>query len=430
MCPKQGIISEQDKRKNEEKQKQRMMIRQLRLQAARRRQDALRQREEAAKHKVAAAAEAEKLSEKQIPVQQPRMKPKSFILVCDALQNKKSGTRRIPQISHDLFVRELQALRTRQAIVQQTTRQSRRDKSRNLVDSESISITKQQWETVSGLHKAMGAPIRTFEDKEKFEKETFVAPFSVHDVKSVCTVGQLIPDVVLYTFAKYFGSNSSKENPLYVENPSFINSVVDLKNLKVNYTGDVHTHTLPITYPCFLRIIFTLNATGLALFMQQRIKKSIPTWGERLQKGIRVLLPVSLPENEHWILVVLSKITRKVYIKILDSMHSTYEEHHTGLVEAVVRVCHLMTGLGGLDIIWIATPVPLEQKLLYNFCAFHVLTRVWMESTRQVGKKITHEHVSMMRRYVQYMILTKNKDIGCDAEGKQEDSDENEFCLE
>ena len=45
-------------------------------------------------------------------------------------------------------------------------------------------------------------------------------------------------------------------------------------------------------------------------------------------------------------------------------------------------------------------------------------------------EKIKHDHVDTIRKYVQYMMLTKSLDYTCDVEGKQEDSGEEEFCLE
>ena len=51
--------------------------------------------------------------------------------------------------------------------------------------------------------------------------------------------------------------------------------------------------------------------------------------------------------------------------------------------------------------------VPVEQRGAFNFCGFHVLARVWMAATNQSGKWLTHGHVDTMRRYIQYMTLSK-----------------------
>ena len=69
-----------------------------------------------------------------------------------------------------------------------------------------------------------------------------------------------------------------------------------------------------------------------------------------------------------------------------------------------------MGGAGELIFHWYPCPTPLEQKLAFNFCAFHVLARIWMESVGQVGKKIQHDDVDTIRKYVQYMMLIKSLD--------------------
>lgn len=177
---------------------------------------------------------------------------------------------------------------------------------------------------------------------------------------------------------------------------------------------------------------------GLALYKKQKIKQKkdndtdddTPTWGTRITKGERILLPVSLPKDEHWVLVVLylDRIVNQVCIKVLDSMHRRFEYKHDRLIEAVTRLLYLMGGLGELFVTKVFQPIPLEQKLGFNFCGFHVLLRVWMEATKQVTKKIQHTHVESVRRYVQYMLLSKS--IVCEEEKPEEHSEEDEFVLE
>ena len=82
----------------------------------------------------------------------------------------------------------------------------------------------------------------------KLQKEMFGKTFTVYDVKSVCTVGQLIPDTVVYRFGQHFSRKSDKKKPVFVENPSFIASILDLGTLQVNEAGNASPHPLPITY--------------------------------------------------------------------------------------------------------------------------------------------------------------------------------------
>ena len=206
---------------------------------------------------------------------------------------------------------------------------------------------------------------------------------------------------MVYTLGKHFASTS--EIPLFVEDPSFIGSVVDLETLEVNHDG-------------------------IGLLRMQ--KKSQLTWGDRLEQGVRVLLPVCYPKDEHWLLVVLSRLGKRVYIKVWDSMHKYFAEFHESIVKVMVKAMQLMGGVGeSISFKPLDQTTPLEQRHSHNFCGFHVLMRIWMESTGQKEKKIKHYTVDLIRRYVQYMILSKEVGVGSEFVGEQEESGEEEFRL-
>ena len=169
-----------------------------------------------------------------------------------------------------------------------------------------------------------------------------------------------------------------------------------------------------------------VNHDGLGLL--QLYKKSHLTWGARLEKGERVLLPVCYPKDEHWLLVVLSQYRKRVYIKVWDSMHKSYEEFHDTIVQVLVKAMQLMGDVGeSISFRSLEATIPLEQRNGLHLCAFHVLTRIWMEATGQKGKKIKWSTVEDIRTYVQYMILSKK--VGNAVVGEQEDSGEEEFRL-
>ena len=139
--------------------------------------------------------------------------------------------------------------------------------------------------------------------------------------------------------------------------------------------------------------------------MQDQDNGSNPTWGERLAQGARVLLPICF--LDHWILVVLSPYPQRVNMRIFDSMHSTFEAYHTPFVHVLARVCQVMGRFDdSVTITHVQSTTPLEQRLSCNFCAFHVLMRVWMYASRQVDTKITYRDIETMRKYVQYMLLS------------------------
>ena len=73
--------------------------------------------------------------------------------------------------------------------------------------------------------------------------------------------------------------------------------------------------------------------------------------------------------------------------------------------------------------------VPIEQRGAFNFCGFHVLARVWMAATNQSAKWLQHAHVDTIRKYIQYMTLSKEimkHPIFCDG---HIESEEEEFQL-
>ena len=141
--------------------------------------------------------------------------------------------------------------------------------------------------------------------------------------------------------------------------------------------------------------------------MQDQDNGSNPTWGKRLAQGARVLLPICF--FDHWILVVLSPSRQRVNMRIFDSMHSEYEVYHKSFVHVVARVCQVMGRFDdSFTITHVQSTTPLEQRLSLNFCAFHVLIRVWMYASRQVDTKITYGDIETIRKYVQYMLLSRS----------------------
>ena len=154
---------------------------------------------------------------------------------------------------------------------------------------------------------------------------------------------------------------------------------------------------------------FDLNYDCLVDLLKNSRANSDPTWGDRLCKGETRLLPVSVPLNEHWMLVYLRKVGTKVYIRVLDSMHSTFHRLHVPLTDCLTRLCYLMGGLDDLDVISItgSEVIPLEQWHILNFCGYHVIARVWMFSTGQVKKQLRHCDVDVIQKFIQFMVLSK-----------------------
>ena len=111
-------------------------------------------------------------------------------------------------------------------------------------------------------------------------------------------------------------------------------------------------------------------------------------------------------------------------------MHESYADFHGAIVKVLVEAMQLMGGVGeSISFRSLEATIPLAQRHGHHFCAFHVLTRIWMESTGQKEKKIKWGTVDEIRRYVQYMILCKKVGVGSEVVGEQEDSGEEEFRL-
>lgn len=107
-------------------------------------------------------------------------------------------------------------------------------------------------------------------------------------------------------------------------------------------------------------------------------------------------------------LVVISKLRDRVYIKVWDSLHTQFAVYHRNMVQALVKAMQLMGGLPPKTRFKLLDQqIPLQQRNDSNMCGFHVLTRIWMESTGQVGRKIAWGTVDAVRKYVQFMILSK-----------------------
>ena len=134
--------------------------------------------------------------------------------------------------------------------------------------------------------------------------------------------------------------------------------------------------------------------------------------------------------NEHWLLVVLFKKKNCVCIKVVDSLHwENFEQTHTLLTAQLTRVTQLMGFTDAIVNVTAEQVVPIEQRRAFNFCGFHVLARVWMAANNQSAKWLEHSHVDTMRRYIQYMTLSKKIErhsiFGCD----HIESEEEEFQL-
>ena len=125
--------------------------------------------------------------------------------------------------------------------------------------------------------------------------------------------------------------------------------------------------------------------------------------------GQQLLLPVTVPYNEHWLLVVLFKKATSVCIKVVDSLHweNIQGGVHTDLTTQLTKVTQLMGFPDAIVDVTEEEVVPVEQRGAFHFCGFHVLARVWMAATNQSAKWLQHSHVDTLRRYIQYMTLTK-----------------------
>lgn len=144
------------------------------------------------------------------------------------------------------------------------------------------------------------------------------------------------------------------------------------------------------------------------------------------------MLPVSVPMDEHWILVVIFKNSSNVYIKVVDSMH--WENAKSGVHNQLTQQLSVVTQLMGIHeaIVNITGEevVPIQQRCSYCFCGFHVIARVWMAATEQTAKKLLYTHVDDLRHYVQYMILSKEIEKYDIFVPQDDDSEEEEFKLE
>ena len=81
---------------------------------------------------------------------------------------------------------------------------------------------------------------------------------------------------------------------------------------------------------------------------------------------------------------------------------------HTALTAQLTMVTQLMGFTDAIVNVTEEQVVPAEQRGAYHFCGFHVLARVWMAATNQSHKSLQcSPHVDTMRRYIQYMTLSK-----------------------
>lgn len=258
---------------------------------------------------------------------------------------------------------------------------------------------------MQGLRTALSKDA-TKEVLELFRKENFTGPFTTLDVHRVCRRGEFISDEVVFRFSRHFASKhfTSEWKKLYVESPAFISSILDVEKMNIQFKS-------------------------LAYFMKQVDDNKLPTWGQRLTQGQRVLLPISVPLNVHWLLVVMWKEDNMINIEVVDSMYweNQIMQLHERLVEKIVKIIQLMGGVGKTPITAVES-VPLQQHKMYHFCGFHVLARIFMESTNQTKNVLTSPDIEKVREYVQYMILSKET-----MEHKvfeYVDSEEDEFTLE
>ena len=250
----------------------------------------------------------------------------------------------------------------------------------------------------------MSHPVTSKAEENAYRNENFAGHFNVYDAKSVCIAGVYLEDNVVYRCARYFASKSDR--PLFVETPSFLSSLIKIVD----------------------KSSFQIDYEAIVGYRKYRDNSSL-TWGDRLHKGETILLPLSAPVNERWMLVVMMKVETTVYFRILDSMWCSYRGLHVPLTEGLVRVVHLMGGLGDLDITTVtdSEAIPLQQRNTHNLCGYHVIARVWMLSTDQQKKRLCHRHIDTIQRYIQYIVLTKDKgvvDVRCG------DNTETEFVLE
>jgi len=111
---------------------------------------------------------------------------------------------------------------------------------------------------VKGLHLALSKITASSpKDVAIYAKEKFAGPFTTLDASVVCRYGEYLSDVVVYRFSQFFARN---RNDLYVESPSFIQSLIDMKTREINFEN-------------------------LSQFMHDVPQHNVPTWGERILKG-------------------------------------------------------------------------------------------------------------------------------------------------
>ena len=161
------------------------------------------------------------------------MIPKTITMctVCKTPRNK-------PKMTLDLCKRELRQTKiVGTDFDESSVRKSKRDRSQVAVDAKDLTIPKKEWQPMDGLFRAMNAhQVLSDDEVKKLKSEKFSQVFTVLDVKAVCTFGWFLPDKVINVVGTHFASKA--KTPVFVEDPSFIASVVDLEILETNFTGN------------------------------------------------------------------------------------------------------------------------------------------------------------------------------------------------
>lgn len=149
-------------------------------------------------------------------------------------------------------------------------------------------------------------------------------------------------------------------------------------------------------------------------------KHHVHTWGQMLDQGKWVFLPLNLPNGSHWLSVLICKDEdggRKtnettVHIRVYNSS-TNFRKDDEKVAKLVAQMCVMFGGFDKPDINFVDnTPaVQLEQGASRNWCAVHVLARAWQACTGQIGSKLTTDVVDTVYKYGLKQLLLKNPAI-------------------
>ena len=196
------------------------------------------------------------------------------------------------------------------------------------------------------MHKRL-SQLRQITKSDVYAKEKFEGHFTTQDVVGVCRYGEYISDVVVYDFAQFFARD---RKDLFVESPALVHTLVNVDTMEVNTANVAHfmvrtteswwqrlqqggtlctPHVHPMYTPCTPQVHPTYTPHA---------------YTPHYQVSNFCCLPVSVPYNEHWLLVVLFKKATCVCIKVVDSLHwqNVEDGTHTVLTSQLTKITQLM----------------------------------------------------------------------------------------